>query len=206
ALATRSRPTLLVREVALERPSLTFGRSPSADVVLDSPIVSQLHARLVRDKSGLQLEDLGSSNGTYLGEARIDRAPLEAGAHIVIGPFLLELAAQTLRIHDTRSRSRLDARGLRVDAGTRTILEDVSLSLAPGSFTAFIGPSGAGKSTLLSVLAGARPAQQGEGRLNGANLHRSFEALKATLGLVPQAAIVHRELTAGESLAHTARL
>src|SRR5262249_3645172 len=42
--------------------------------------------------------------------------------------------------------------------------------------------------------------------LNGADLYRSFAALKATLGLVPQDDIVHRELTVGESLAYTAKL
>jgi ABC-type multidrug transport system ATPase subunit/pSer/pThr/pTyr-binding forkhead associated (FHA) protein len=206
ALAGRSRPTLLVREVALDRPSLTLGRSPTADVVLDSPIVSKLHARLVRQDGAVQIEDLGSSNGTYVDGARVERAPLAPGARVVIGPFLLELAADALRVHDTRSRSRLDARGLRASAGSRTILDDVSLSLAPGSFTAFIGPSGAGKSTLLSALAGVRPAQQGQVLLNGVDLYRSFEALKATLGLVPQDDIVHRELTVGESLDYTARL
>src|SRR6185503_17473467 len=46
----------------------------------------------------------------------------------------------------------------------------------------------------------------GQVLLNGADVHRGFEALKASLGYVPQDDIVHRELTVAESLDYTARL
>lgn len=121
---------------------------------------------------------------------------------IVLG----ETVPPTLRLLDTRNRARLDARGLTVRAGSRTILDEVSLSFPPGSFTALIGPSGAGKSTLLSALNGARPASAGQVLLNGVDVYRSFDSLKATFGYVPQDDIVHRELTVGQSLEYTARL
>ena len=88
----------------------------------------------------------------------------------------------------------------------QTILQDISLTIGPGCFVAVIGPSGSGKSTLLSVLSGMRVATEGDVLLNGGDLHRGFENLKARLGFVPQDDIVHRELTVAESLGYTARL
>jgi iron complex transport system ATP-binding protein len=48
----------------------------------------------------------------------------------------------------------LSASGLVVRRGPRAILDEVSVSLAPGRVTAVIGPNGAGKSTLLRILSG----------------------------------------------------
>jgi len=205
-LARRRVEAAFVREVALDRDELTLGRGPEADVRLDSPIVSRLHARARRQDNAWRLEDLGSSNGTYLGATRVEDASLADGDRFVVGPFIFELAGQVLRLLDTRNRARLDARDLVVRAGGRSILDSVSLSLPPGSFTAIIGPSGSGKSTLLKALAGARPADAGDVLLNGTSLYRSFEAMKATLGYVPQDDIVHHELSVAQSLDFTARL
>jgi ABC-type multidrug transport system ATPase subunit len=205
-LAGRRSQASFLEEVPLSKDVVTIGRGAEADVRLDSPIVSRSHARITRASGVLSVEDLGSANGTYRGAERIERAVLTPGDRLIIGPFVVEVGAAALRLHDTRNRARLDARKLGVMAGSRMILDDVSLSLPPGSFTALIGPSGAGKSTLLSALSGARPASRGSVLLNGADLYRCFDALKATLGYVPQEDIVHRELTVGSSLDFTARL
>ncbi|HWG85831.1 MAG TPA: ABC transporter ATP-binding protein, partial [Deinococcales bacterium] len=60
----------------------------------------------------------------------------------------------------------LEARGLRLKAGSRVVLRDVSLALHPGEVTAVIGPNGSGKSTLLAALAGLRPLEPGAGEIN----------------------------------------
>ncbi len=205
-LARRSAETFFVGEVAIAGDQLTLGRGPDADIRLESPIVSRAHARVRRENGSLSLQDLGSTNGTFLGGNRIEEALLRDGDRFVVGPFVLEIAGRALRLLDTRNRARLDAHQLSVKAGGRPILDEVSLSLPPGSFTAFIGPSGAGKSTLLRALSGARPADAGQVFLNGADLYRGFEALKSTLGYVPQDDIVHQELTVAQSLDYTARL
>jgi ABC-2 type transport system ATP-binding protein len=46
------------------------------------------------------------------------------------------------------------ARGLHVVRGARTVLDDLSFDVAPGTVTGLRGPSGCGKSTLMSANAG----------------------------------------------------
>lgn len=62
---------------------------------------------------------------------------------------------------------RLRACGLTFSLGSRTLINDVSLSLSPGELVALIGPNGAGKSTLLRLLTGYLTPQEGERWLDG---------------------------------------
>lgn len=61
----------------------------------------------------------------------------------------------------------LEARGLRVDVGGRTVIDALDLALHPGESLAILGRNGAGKSTLLATLAGLRPPAAGEVSLAG---------------------------------------
>jgi serine phosphatase RsbU (regulator of sigma subunit) len=69
-----------------------IGRMPSAAVYLDSLAVSRQHARVVSAAGGFFVEDLGSSNGTYLNGRPIDRrTPLTESDTLQIGPYVLAL-------------------------------------------------------------------------------------------------------------------
>jgi FHA domain-containing protein len=58
---------------------LILGRDhASADLVIDDPGVSRRHARVLADRGGVMIEDLGSSNGTYVNGRRIS-GPVEVG-------------------------------------------------------------------------------------------------------------------------------
>lgn len=61
----------------------------------------------------------------------------------------------------------IEATGVGVSLGGARVLDDVSIGLQPGRWTAIVGPNGAGKSTLLSVLAGLRRPDAGEVRVGG---------------------------------------
>ena len=56
----------------------------------------------------------------------------------------------------------------RTEAGPLPVLDDVSMDLPEGSFTAVVGPSGCGKSTLTRLVAGLMKPDAGEVRLGGA--------------------------------------
>jgi serine phosphatase RsbU (regulator of sigma subunit) len=69
-----------------------IGRMPNAAVYLDSLAVSRQHARVVSDGGGFFVEDLGSSNGTYLNGRPIEgRMPLTENDTLQVGPYVLAL-------------------------------------------------------------------------------------------------------------------
>lgn len=63
----------------------TIGRSEDNDVTIDEPNVSRKHARLSRADGGFVVEDLGSTNGTLLGGAPIDRERIDDGDELTFG-------------------------------------------------------------------------------------------------------------------------
>jgi Protein of unknown function (DUF3662)/FHA domain len=63
----------------------TIGRSQENDIVIPDPNVSRRHARLSRADNGYIVEDLGSTNGTLLDGAPIDRERIESGDELTFG-------------------------------------------------------------------------------------------------------------------------
>jgi pSer/pThr/pTyr-binding forkhead associated (FHA) protein len=71
---------------------VTVGRAPGCGVSLPDVTVSQLHARVFRRDGAFYLEDLGSTNGTWLNRGRVGAAvPLKRGDRVRIGSTLLEV-------------------------------------------------------------------------------------------------------------------
>jgi pSer/pThr/pTyr-binding forkhead associated (FHA) protein len=63
----------------------TVGRAARADFVVDAALVSRLHCRLTLDDSGLGVEDLESTNGTWVNGRKVRRAPLVSGDKLKVG-------------------------------------------------------------------------------------------------------------------------
>ena len=68
-------------------PTVTVGRDPMSDIVLNDPEVSRYHAQLVETVDGYEINDMGSTNGTYVAGKRIDDEPvlLQAGQDVAFG-------------------------------------------------------------------------------------------------------------------------
>lgn len=78
------------RRIALSDGENVIGRDPAAAVLLDVAGVSRRHARIVVNECGAVLEDLGSKNGTTIGEKPVtDRVALHDGDQIHVGPALV---------------------------------------------------------------------------------------------------------------------
>ena len=84
-------------------------------------------------------------------------------------------------------------------------LRGVSLAIQPGMF-GLLGPNGAGKSTLMRILATLQEADSGEARLGDIDVLRDKEAVRRTLGYLPQEFGVYPATTAAEMLDHFALL
>lgn len=69
----------------LVKPTLTIGRLPECDLVVDDPGASRQHARLRRTESGYVITDLGSTNGTLVNGRPVREQLLEDGDTVTIG-------------------------------------------------------------------------------------------------------------------------
>lgn len=79
-------------ELAIDRRELRIGRAPNSDLMLDDDFVSANHARLQKVEEGWLLQDLNSTNGTFVDGQRIG-APvkLDADMQVRIGKTIFEL-------------------------------------------------------------------------------------------------------------------
>lgn len=77
---------------------------------------------------------------------------------------------------DSRAHSQLEAIGVSVAIGDRTLLHPTSCAFKPGQVTAILGPNGAGKSTVMSVLTGERQPNAGRVQFQGADLKQCAPA------------------------------
>ncbi|MEU7381491.1 MULTISPECIES: FHA domain-containing protein [unclassified Streptomyces] len=97
----RNAPTKLVvtegiltgTTVALQGQTISLGRAHDSTIVLDDDYASSRHARIYPDQGGQWIvEDLGSTNGTYLDRNRLTTpTPIPLGAPIRIGKTVIEL-------------------------------------------------------------------------------------------------------------------
>jgi pSer/pThr/pTyr-binding forkhead associated (FHA) protein len=82
------------KTIPLSSLPITIGRAADSTIVINDDYVSQHHARLFPDGTTWLVEDLGSTNGTLLGSAKVTGATeVLAGAKIRIGKTVLELQA-----------------------------------------------------------------------------------------------------------------
>ncbi len=80
------------RSFDLKPSGTSIGRQPDVDIYLESLAVSRQHARILCNNGQFFVEDLGSSNGTYVnGEKILDRRSLGEHDMVQIGPYLLAL-------------------------------------------------------------------------------------------------------------------
>lgn len=63
----------------------TMGRAPRADFIVEAALVSRLHCQFALTDEGLTVQDLGSTNGTFVNDRKIEQASLTAGDRVRVG-------------------------------------------------------------------------------------------------------------------------
>ncbi|MBL8740973.1 MAG: DUF4388 domain-containing protein [Myxococcales bacterium] len=74
-----------------ENKEIIIGRSSDLDMVLVEDMVSRRHARIACSEADITIEDLGSTNGTFVNGEKIRRANLKEGDRVLIGTSILKL-------------------------------------------------------------------------------------------------------------------
>jgi ABC-type multidrug transport system ATPase subunit len=149
------------------------------------------------------------------------RVPVRSGEKVFIGPMPLLIQIGDSRVNVVvedqvnwvgRPLYEIEAWNLSLEvpdrddrARKKVLLDQVSFKALPGDMIALMGPSGAGKTTLLLALNGYLPPTSGQVRINGEDLYTIYDALRGSIGYVPQDDIVHPELTVFEAVKYSAR-
>jgi two-component system response regulator AtoC len=140
-----------MRVVTFEGDELVIGRSSECDVVVDNRALSRRHA-VVRRKPTLCVEDLGSTNGTKVGETTLTAgasAPLAVGAAFYIGPFSFVVVASPPQ----HGSSLPGAQRLQVaDPSQRRVGPLVQQIARSGVNVLIQGETGAGKDVLATTI------------------------------------------------------
>ena len=179
---------------------ITIGRDPANTICLSHPLVSRFHASFrTASSGGHAIEDLGSTNGTFVNGNPVRSGFLDDGDVVQIGPYRFFLDGGALKQTQDFNRIRIEAFNVGVKRRKAPLISDVSLCIEPGEFVAILGPSGAGKSTLAYALTGQVPLSGGVVYYNGLPMRKFCSAFNSTIGFVTQQNLLRHELTVLET-------
>jgi ABC-2 type transport system ATP-binding protein len=105
--------------------------------------------------------------------------------------------AMTTTVH---TRQAISVTGLRKSFGDKVVLDDIDLTVAPGTIFSLLGPNGAGKTTVVRILSTLIPADRGDLRVAGHDLATEPDAVRAAIGVTGQFSAVDNLLTGEENL------
>ena len=144
----------VVKEITLTKPRTTLGRRPHNDIVMENLAVSGEHAALVLEGDAVIIEDLGSTNGTFVNGFPVKRQVLADRDTIQIGKYKIRFEQQ----HE-------DGVSTAMDTGPRAVLDSSFSDFSASTMPAALTPSITGGAKLthqasLLILNGSSAGQQ----------------------------------------------
>jgi pSer/pThr/pTyr-binding forkhead associated (FHA) protein len=85
---------VVIKEVQLTKDRTTLGRRPYNDIVIDNLAVSGEHAVIALSGNDVSLEDLNSTNGTYINGKAVKKQPLQNGDVVEIGKYKIKFVSE----------------------------------------------------------------------------------------------------------------
>ena len=79
------------QEIVLRKSRLVVGREAGCELRIPLPSVSRQHCEFVIEDGSITVRDMGSSNGTFVNQERVEEAELSAGDLIAVGPAVFAL-------------------------------------------------------------------------------------------------------------------
>lgn len=158
---------LVLKEMVLEKERTTIGRKPHNDIQIDNLAISGDHAAIVTILNDAFLEDMNSTNGTYVNGQPVKKHVLKNNDVVELGKYRLKYLA---------------------DAVVAPVEQDEGMSFAQVSVTTDAGVAGTETATQMSAAAASAPPQVASigmiQILSGAHAGRTLELSKSltTLG------------------------
>ena len=91
----------LLKTIETDKEVITIGRNADNDIQIDNLSVSKKHAKITHDKGGYYIEDLNSTNGTYLNEKMISKSQMNHKDVVTVGKHTLEFQLDQMYSIDT---------------------------------------------------------------------------------------------------------
>ncbi len=189
-----------------EKEVINIGRSSDNDLVINNIKVSRKHAKLKKEDNEWYVEDLGSSNGTFLNGKKVKQTKVTSKDVLTIGGIPLNMEKLFAAEKEIKGDIQIAANNITFRVKDKLIVDNVGLTILPGEFVGLIGPSGAGKTSLMMMMNGVVRPTEGDVFINSQSLYSNFDSFKGQIGYVPQDDIIHRELKVQESFTYTGKL
>lgn len=199
--------------------TIVVGRDPEAQIVLQDGQVSRRHFQVTVDAVGAIVQDLGSTNGTFVnGEWASEPRRLSASDRITAGGTVLEFlapfdatAVRKIPLPPAAfppaadqapgSWNGIEVEGLeREFKGGFRAVNGVDLKVEPGQIFGFLGPNGAGKSTTVHMLTTLLPPTGGFARVAGFDVATQAAEVRGAIGVALQEASLDPLLNAWEHM------
>jgi DNA-binding NtrC family response regulator len=131
---------------------LVLGKDAGCDVVLEDPFVSARHVEVKGRAGRWQLTDLGSTNGTFVGGARVTQTELPFGTAVTLGDTELLLEAPGAGLGASGVRTETFEGMISRDPGMRQVFDLVERVAPSDAAVAILGETGTGKELVARAL------------------------------------------------------
>jgi DNA-binding NtrC family response regulator len=148
------------KSVVCAEDRMNIGAADANDLVLSDPLVSRYHAEVAVTPGGLRVRDVGSTNGTFLGPARITEALVPPGTRLRLGDTTLVLqdgASALIELHEEERFGQLRGRSLPM----RRAMAQLQKVAGSTASVLLVGESGTGKELAARAIHEASPSGQG---------------------------------------------